>query len=89
LSEPFWDSRQGEVMAHERGTLYGLSIYHGRKVTFAPHDQTEARQLFIQKALVEGELFGRIDTPALAKETEAEAKKVIPIAMHFFGITSG
>ena len=84
LSEPFWDSRQGEVMAHERGTLYGLSIYHGRKVTFAPHDQTEVRQLFIQKALVEGELFGRIDTPALAKETEAEAKKSYPNTYAFF-----
>ena len=84
LSEPFWDSRQGEVMAHERGTLYGLSIYHGRKVTFAPHDQTEVRQLFIQKALVEGELFGRIDTPALAKETEAEAKKIYPNTYAFF-----
>jgi ATP-dependent helicase HrpA len=84
LSEPFWDSRQGEVMAHERGTLYGLSIYHGRKVTFAPHDQTEARQLFIQKALIEGELFGRIDTPALAKETEAEAKKSYPNSYAFF-----
>lgn len=84
LSEPFWDSRQGEVMVHERGTLYGLSIYHGRKVTFAPHDQTEARQLFIQKALIEGELFGRIDTPALAKETEAEAKKSYPNSYAFF-----
>ena len=27
-SDPFWDARQGEVMAHERGTLYGLPIYH-------------------------------------------------------------
>ncbi|MCE7506001.1 ATP-dependent RNA helicase HrpA [Polynucleobacter sp. IMCC30063] len=84
LSDPFWDSRQGEVMAHERGTLYGLSIYHGRKVTFAPHDQAEARQLFIQKALVEGEMFGRVDTPALAKETEIEAQKRYPHNYAFF-----
>ena len=84
LSDPFWDSRQGEVMAHERGTLYGLSIYHGRKVRFAPHDQVEARQLFIQKALVEGEMFGRVDTPALAKETEIEAKKRYPNTYTFF-----
>ena len=75
LSDPFWDKQSGEVMAYERATLYGLPIYHGRRVAYAPHDPLEAHQLFIQKALVEGELFGKVDTPALEKETQAEAKK--------------
>ena len=60
-SDPFWDARQGEVMAHERGTLYGLPIYHGRKIRFAPKDVEEARRIFIQRALVEAELFGQTE----------------------------
>lgn len=75
LSDPFWDKQNGEVMAYERATLYGLPIYHGRRVAYAPHDPEEAHHLLIQKALVEGELFGKVDTPTLEKETQAEAKK--------------
>ena len=39
-------------------SLYGLPIYHGRKVRFEAHDLQEARQVFIQRALVEAELLG-------------------------------
>ena len=84
LSDPFWDNRQGEVMAFERGTLYGLPIYHGRRVRYEPHDPAEARNLFIRQALVQEELFGRMDTPALQRETEADAKKKYPNLFGFF-----
>ncbi len=84
LSDPFWDNRQGEVMAFERGTLYGLPIYHGRKVRFAPHDAAETRQLFIQQALVGAELFGRMETLAQEKELEALSKKTYPSCFGFF-----
>ena len=84
LSDPFWDKNSGEVMAFERATLYGLPIYHGRRVAYAPHDLAEAHHLFIQKALVEGELFGKVDTPALEKETQAEAKKHYGKLFSFF-----
>jgi len=84
LSDPFWDSRQGEVMAFERGTLYGLPIYHGRRVRYEPHNPEEARQLFIGQALVQEEMFGRMDTPALYRETEADAKKKYPGIFGFF-----
>ncbi len=67
-SEPFWDSRPGEIMAHEQGSLYGLPIYHGRKIRFSPQNPEEARQLFIQRALVEGALFGNADTHQAQKE---------------------
>ena len=67
-SDPFWDSRQGEVMAHERGTLYGLPIYHGRKIRFSPIDAKECKRLFIQRALVENELFGSIDPIQVQKQ---------------------
>jgi ATP-dependent helicase HrpA len=55
LSEPHWDARSGTVSAYERGTLYGLPVYHGRRVNFAQHDAKEARQIFIREALVAGE----------------------------------
>jgi len=84
LSEPFWDSRQGEVMAFERGTLYGLPIYHGRRVRYEPHNPEEAREIFIMHALVQEELFGRMDTPALMRETEADARKKYPGIFEFF-----
>jgi ATP-dependent helicase HrpA len=76
LSDPFWDNRQGEVMAFERGTLYGLPIYHGRRVRFKSHDPIQTRELFIRQALVQEEIFGRMDTPALIRETEADARKI-------------
>ena len=84
LSEPFWDHRQGEVLAFERGTLYGLPIYHGRRVRYEPHNFEEARELFIRQALVQEEMFGRMDTPALYREIEADAKKKYPGLFAFF-----
>ena len=84
LSDPFWDSRQGEVMAFERGTLYGLPIYHGRRVRYESHNPEEARELFISQALVQEEMFGRMDTPALMRETEADARKKYPGSFEFF-----
>ncbi len=67
-SDPFWDARQGEVMAHERGTLYGLPIYHGRKIRFSPKDPLEARHIFIQRALVEADLFGQAEVAQAQKQ---------------------
>jgi ATP-dependent helicase HrpA len=84
LSDPFWDHRQGEVMAFERGTLYGLPIYHGRRVRYEPHDPELARELFIRQALVQEEMFGRMDTPALERETEADARKKYSDCFGFF-----
>jgi ATP-dependent helicase HrpA len=84
LGDPFWDNRQGEVMAFERGTLYGLPIYHGRKVRYEPHNPVEARELFIGQALVEEAMFGRMDTPSMQRETEADAKKKYPNLFKFF-----
>ena len=84
LSDPFWDHRQGEVMVFERGTLYGLPIYHGRRVRYEPHNAEEARELFIRQALVQEEMFGRMDTLALYRETEADAKKQYPGLFGFF-----
>ena len=84
LSDPFWDSKRGEVMAFERGALYGLQIYHGRRVRFETHDSLLTRQLFVRRALVEGELFGLVDSALQERETEKEAKKSYPNCFLFF-----
>ncbi|OZB46864.1 MAG: ATP-dependent helicase, partial [Polynucleobacter sp. 39-45-136] len=68
----------------ERGTLYGLPIYHGRRVRYESHNPDETRELFIKYALVQEELFGRMDSPALMRETEASAKKQYPGLFEFF-----
>lgn len=52
-SEPHWEKSRGEVMAFERGTLYGLTLYQQRRVSFERHDPVLAREIFIRQALVE------------------------------------
>jgi ATP-dependent helicase HrpA len=56
LSEPHWEKRAAQVTAFERATLYGLPVYHRRRVAFGRQDPARARELFIRGALVEGEL---------------------------------
>jgi ATP-dependent helicase HrpA len=58
-SDPHWEKDRGEVVALERGALYGLPVYVNRRVPFAPHDPDLARDLFIRSALVEGDFDTR------------------------------
>jgi len=55
-SDPRWDARRGQVLAHERASLFGLPIYSGRQVHFGPIDPVQARLTFIREALVPGQL---------------------------------
>jgi ATP-dependent helicase HrpA len=54
-SEPHWEKRRGQVMAYERITLYGLPLVAGRKVGYGKVDPALSRELFIRRALVEGD----------------------------------
>lgn len=54
-SEPHWSRRQGAAMARERVTVLGVTIAVDRLVRFSRVDRAEARALFIQHALVEGD----------------------------------
>ena len=54
-SEPHWEKKANCVMALEKGTLYGLTVYGGRKVSYTDKDPGLCRELFIRQALVEGE----------------------------------
>jgi len=58
-SDPHWEKGQGQVVALERGTLYGLPVYVNRRVPFAPYDPDLARDVFIRAALVEGDFETR------------------------------
>ena len=55
LLDPHWSKKQADVIAYERATLYGLVVYNNRGVSYGRVDPQEARQLFIRRALVEGE----------------------------------
>jgi ATP-dependent helicase HrpA len=54
-SEPRWSARQGSVVATERVTLYGLPIVTDRTVQYGRIDPVLSRELFIRRALVEGD----------------------------------
>lgn len=54
--DPKWDRRRGQVVAHERATLYGIPLYSGRSVHFGPIDASRAREAFIMQALVPSDL---------------------------------
>jgi len=64
LLDPKFDSRKAEVVAFERGTLYGLLVYSGRKVPYARVDLAGAREIFIREGLVNGQWLS--DLPFLA-----------------------
>ncbi|WP_028067968.1 ATP-dependent RNA helicase HrpA [Solirubrobacter soli] len=53
--EPRWERKRASVVATERVTLYGLPIVAGRAVAYGKLDPVLSRDLFIRRALVEGE----------------------------------
>ncbi len=57
-SEPHWEKGRGQVVAFAKISLFGLVIVPRRKVNYGLIKPQEARQIFIQSALIEGELKG-------------------------------
>jgi ATP-dependent helicase HrpA len=53
--EPRWARSRASVVATERVTLYGLPVVEGRTVAYGPIDPVLSRELFIRRALVEGD----------------------------------
>jgi ATP-dependent helicase HrpA len=61
-AHPRWEKKRGQVVADEKVSLFGLIIVPARKTDYSrtsPKAREESRQIFIQSALVEGELGGR------------------------------
>lgn len=56
VSEPHWSKASGAVRAWERGTLYGLTVYPRRGVSYREVDPALCRELFIREGLVQGEI---------------------------------
>ena len=76
LSDPHWEKDRGEVVALERGTLYGLPLYVNRRAPFAPHDADLARDIFIRSALVEGDFDTRAPFFAHNRRLVAEIERL-------------
>jgi ATP-dependent helicase HrpA len=53
-TDPYWDTKLSRVNAHERITLYGLTIVPKRNVHFGPINPELAREIFIRQGLVSG-----------------------------------
>ena len=53
---PHWEKSRAQVVAVERGTLYGLPVYADRRVHYGPIDPKLSRDIFLRSGLVEGEL---------------------------------
>jgi ATP-dependent helicase HrpA len=56
---PHWEKTRAQVVAVERGTLYGLPVYADRRVHYGPVDPKLSREIFLRSALVEGEFDTR------------------------------
>ncbi len=74
-SDPRWDRKQERVIAKKRATLYGLTIYSGRRCDYSKINPQDCRMIFIRSALVDGELEAGVaffnQNRALAIELEA------------------
>ncbi|MFO8045351.1 MAG: ATP-dependent RNA helicase HrpA [Halomonas sp.] len=73
-ADPHWEMKRAQVVAKEQVTLFGLPIVSGRRVHYGPIAPAESRELFIRRALVEGEFRTRGDffahNRALIEEVE-------------------
>lgn len=52
--DPYWSKKRGTVMASEKVTLFGLVVVPARPAPYGPVDPVRARALFIEDALVSG-----------------------------------
>jgi ATP-dependent helicase HrpA len=78
-SHPHWEKSRGEVRALEQVTLFGLVIVSGRSVSFGGIDPEQAHRIFLQSALVEGDVkeslyFLRYNKGLFQKVQEVEEK---------------
>jgi ATP-dependent helicase HrpA len=78
-SEPAWHKRQGQVMAFEQVSLYGLVLASKRKVAYGKIDPEVCQQLLVMEGLVQNNLLTKgkflAHNQALVEDIEAlEAK---------------
>ena len=74
--DPHWERSRAQVVALERGTLYGLPVYANRRVDFASFDAALSRGIFIRSALVEGDFETRAPFFAHNRRLVAEIERL-------------
>jgi len=85
-SDPHWVRESGTVCAFERVTLYGLELVARRRVQLGPIDPARSREIFIHRALMEGEwaqpgdpapefLARNVRTQGEVRDLEAKARR--------------
>ncbi|WP_437186618.1 ATP-dependent RNA helicase HrpA [Planctomicrobium sp. SH668] len=72
-SEPYWDSKSSAVKAFEKILLFGLPIVARRECRYGNIDPKFSREMFIQRALVEGDF----ETPGQFYKHNAALKEEI------------
>jgi len=60
-SNPHWEKKRSQVVAHEQSTLYGLIINADKKVSYGRINPVEAKEIFIRSALIEGDFECKSD----------------------------
>ncbi|WP_198402645.1 ATP-dependent RNA helicase HrpA [Marinobacter salinus] len=66
--EPHWEQKRAQVMGYEKVTLYGLDVVPKRRIPYSKVDPAECRNLFIRRALVEGDY--RSKAPFIVRNRE-------------------
>ncbi len=74
--EPHWEKKAGQVMAQERGVLYGLVLYSGRRVPYGRIDPALCRELMIREGLVAGEWPSELPFIRHNREVVAEIERI-------------
>src|SRR3569832_1384549 len=73
--DPHWDAKQGQVIARDHVTLYGLPVA-SRQVAYARFDPVLCRELFITHALVRGEFTTKAPFLEHNRRVQAEAQRL-------------
>ena len=75
-SEPWWDPGRSEAMTEERVTVYGLPVVTGRRVLLSRVDPEQARWMFIDKGLVEGDRSAGVPPLERTRELVAQIEEL-------------
>ncbi|MBL4710980.1 MAG: ATP-dependent RNA helicase HrpA, partial [Gammaproteobacteria bacterium] len=78
-SNPHWEKKRSQVIAHQQSTLYGLIINADKKIDYGKISPLEAKEIFIRCALIAGDFESKaafyLHNRTLVEELEAlEAK---------------
>ncbi len=75
-SDPRWERKLGQVVANEKATLYGLTVYSGRRVHYGPIAPEQAREIFILQALIPGDIDSPLSFLAHNRKLIAQIEKL-------------